>query len=308
MPLPSYSVRTDSFGNYYFGGFQMDSAVEAGYGANTTLAPTQSEWNAFLTAALGSTNWSNPAGNDYYLRVPSSYEAQTGAVSASNYRFANVSRPGFGDPILQLNSAVSGGQSIIDLISADGFFANMYSASTVPFAVANQHSLWVAWSGRGTGTLTTAARSMYFGWAKDPVFPVNTPERVRNLVCGRGTSTALNSFVSPVASGSTTPSYNFTNSVITCSVSTPGANTSDLCFLNSNYSYLNTGSAHNAVFVPGTGLTLGQIYRIPPAQDPDGNTEQNIWLCAGQVYGWNGSAGVANAGYKLIRVWSNNIT
>lgn len=304
MPLPSYAPRSDSFGNWYFGGFQVDSSVEPGYGAGTSLTPTQSDFNTFLNSALGSTSWSNST-TAYSFRFNNSYEQLTGTVTQSaNHRF-NV---GTGT-IWGMNTSPTG-----RVMMTEGAFgiSNLWAANRCSYAVANQYGMWICYANNGAsaGTLSTSVFSLYIGWAKDPVFPTNTTERVRNLVMGAGTAASGSGafVVTGAADSSGNKQECFTNSVISCSVSTPGANVSDLCFLNSDQSYLNIGSAYNAVFCPGSGLTVGQIYRIPPSSDPDGNTEQNIWLCAGQVYGWNGSAGVANAGYKLIRVWSNNIT
>lgn len=303
MPLPDYSPRSDSFGNWYFGGFQVDSSVEVGYGAGTQLSQTQSEFNTFLNSALGVGNWSNST-NAYSFRFNNTYEQLTGTVTQSaNHRF-NV---GTGT-IWGMNTSPTGRT----MMTEQAFSINrLWGNQSCAYAVANQYGMWICYASNGStaGTLSTSVFSLYIGWAKDPVFPTNTTERVRNLIMGAGTTaSANNSFVVTGAASSSTNKENcYTNSVISCSIATPGANVSDLCVLNSNQSYLNIGSAYNALFYPGSDLTVGQTYRIPPADDPDGNTEQNIWLCAGQVYGWNGSAGVANAGYKLIRVWSNNI-
>lgn len=301
MPLPDYSPRSDSFGNWYFGGFQMDNQVEAGYGAATGLTATQSQFDAFLTSAFGASNWARSS-TFYYFRPPYANETLTGTVSTSaNYRFGNVNGSG------QLNTSISGISNITTNVT---FPSSLWNSSNCAYAVANSQGIWMLSAAKSTsGTLTTTVSSSYFGWVKDPVFPTNTDDRVRNAIIGSGTNATGSSFIATKAANSTGALTNcFTNSVITCSTSTPGANVTDLCVLDSQTSYLNIGSLPNALFYPGSGLTPGQIYRIPPEQDPDGNTEQNIWLCAEQVYGWNGSAGATNAGYKLIRVWSNNIT
>jgi hypothetical protein len=301
MPLPSYIPRSDSFGNWYFGGFQVDSAVETGYGAGTALNQTQAEFDTFLNSALGSANWFRDT-QTYFLRFANSYEQLAGNVSAAeNWRCSNNFVNTFG----RINTAPTGAPISLSVANVLNW-VGLWSSLNCAFAVANQYGIWVCTAGKGnSGSLTTVVQSMYLGWAKDPVFPTNTTERIRNFLLGTG----ISSFVATRAPSNTTlPTNCVTNSVITCNVATPGANITDLCVLDPLNNYLNIGSLYNAVFYPGAGLTIGQIYRIPPAQDPDGNTEQNIWLCAGQVYGWNGSAGVANAGYKLIRVWSNNIT
>ena len=308
MPLPSYIPRSDSFGNWYFGGFQVDSSVEAGYGAATGINHTESDFQAFLTAAIGANNWFKN-GSNYYFRFDNPYEPLSGIVSnTANYRFVwfygSVGNP-FAIYVAPTGSPLA--------ISTRPYINFIGSTILCVYAVANQYGMWLVQANKSTspGELTTTVSSAYMGWVKDPVFPNNTYERVRNLVVGVGSSeSGINfSFMCTGAANSAGAiHYCNTSSAITCDVATPGANITDLCFLDINQSYLNIGSAYNALFYPGTGLTVGQIYRIPPADDPDGNTEQNIWLCAGQVYGWDGSEGVANAGYKLIRVWSNNIT
>jgi hypothetical protein len=303
MPLPSYAPRSDNFGNWYFGGFQMDSQVEVGYGAGTALTATQAEFNTFLNSALGSANWVN-SGNNYYYRFANSYEPLTGTISTTqNYRFSHSGQT------LSLNTTPS---STPVLINNGCSFApqTLWLSGYCGYAVANQYGMWVVYGIKSTsGTLGTAVGACYYGWAKNPVFPTNTTERVRNLILGEGSGNTSQTFLSTRAASTTdSPTNCITNSVISCQVSTPGANTTDLSVLDPLNSYLNIGSLYNSVFYPGSNLTLGRLYRIPPNKDPDGNTEQNIWLCAGQVYGWNGSSGVANAGYKLIRVWSNNIT
>jgi hypothetical protein len=299
MPLPDYSPRSDSFGNWYYGGFQMDSQVEAGYGANHTTAPTQADWETFLTAALGAENWT--LSGYYYLRFANPYEEQSGVTSNSNYRFYM-----YGSQI-RFNTRPSTGTPVV-LTTAGIISTTLYNSSFIPFAVANQYGMWYGYgvAGATSGTVGSVY-SAYMGWVKDPVFPTNTSERYRNLVAGTFTND-LNTSIASIAPATTSSTKPVFNSSITCSITTPGANVSDLCVLDPANNYLNIGSLYNSLFYPGTELTVGQIYRIPPASDPDGNTEQNIWLCAGQVYGWNGSTGAANAGYKLIRVWSNNIT
>jgi hypothetical protein len=299
MPLPDYSPRSDSFGNWYYGGFQKDSQAESGYGANHTIGPSEDSFQTFLNAALGS-NWIK-SGSYYYIIFSNPYEERTVPVSTTNYRFNLYSTS------ISMNT-----QPVSDTATTFGVsslnISTFFSATSISFAVANQYGMWLCYSNKGTvaGTLGTSISSTYFGWVKDPVFPINTSDRYRNLVAGTFTAGTNSELVA--APGTTSFNYAVLNSAITCSVATPGANVSDMCVLDASNNYLNIGSLYNSLFYPGTGLTVGQIYRIPPASDPDGNTEQNIWLCAGQVYGWNGSAGTTNAGYKLIRVWSNNIT
>jgi hypothetical protein len=310
MPLPDYSPRSDSFGNWYFGGFQLDSQVEAGYGANINLVATVSDWETYLDAALGSTNWTNIAPTtttaNWYFRFANPWEPSTDTMSHLNYRFWHSVQYNRNYLNTKLSGTPNGGT-----YGGSGFAP--YGTGFCIFAVANLYGLWIVRAQNSTnlGQLTSSVNSTYYGWVKDPVFPTNTSDRIRNCVTGQGIGNSggvSSSFLSCSGEGTVALTPVVTNSVITCQTSTPNANVTDLCVLDPAVSYLNIGSLHNSLFYPGTGLTVGQIYRIPPASDPDGNTEQNIWLCAGQVYGWNGSAGTTNAGYKLIRVWSNNIT
>ena len=301
MPLPSYIPRSDSFGNWYFGGFQMDSQVEVGYGAATAITATQSQWNTFLNSALGSSNWVNNA-NDYYYRFANSYEPLTGTISTTqNYRFVHTSP----STIAYLNTSLT---STPVLLGVSTFLnpQTLWTTGFCGYAVANQYGMWVMYGQNSTpGTLTTNTNAIYFGWVKNPVFPTNTPDRVRNLVVGSGQGVGSRFFIGTRAPNvNTLQSIFYSNNTISCQTPTPGANTTDISILDPNVSNLNIGSLYNAVYYPGTGLTVGRLYKIPASQDPDGNTEQNIWLCAGAL---RISTGV-DAGFKLIRVWSNNIT
>lgn len=306
MPLPNYNTRSDSFGNYYFGGFQVDSQIEAGYGVGTDINATQAEWETFLNNAIGSSNWTKSgtgATTDYYFRFANPWEPLTGTISTTaNYRFSWMGSAGNKD--VRLNTSFSSTPVNITRIGVNHsfFYANSGYAS---FAVANQYGMWISAMTKGTsGALSaTNAASVYLGWVKDPVFPTNTTERIRNCVIGGNTN-----FGCSRAVGSTTLGVVSANNVITCQTSTPGANVTDLCFIDTNTSNLNIGSAHNALVYPGS-LTAGQIYRIPPASDPDGNNEQNIWLCTGtSQFAFNGTTSANATSSRLIRVWSNNIT
>lgn len=295
MPLPDYSPRSDSFGNWYFGGFQMDSQVESGYGAGTQLTPTLSDWQTFIETALGVGNWATDASNNDYFIFSNPWETYSTA-STTEYRFSNRIQSNRA----YLNTKLSGTATSATYKSGS---VTMYGSGICTFAVVNQYGAWFVSASNSSsvvGALSTTITSTYYGWVKDPVFPTDTAERIRNCVVGQ--------IYSANAAGATTLNTTLNaNSVITCQVANPDANITDLVVLDSAFPNLAIGSLHNSLFYPGTGLTIGQIYRIPPEQDPDGNTEQNIWLCAGQLTGWNGTNSVNNAGYKLIRVWSNNI-
>lgn len=307
MPFPSYIPRSDSFGNWYFGGFQVDTLAEVGYGVNTNLSPTQAQFDVFLDAALGSTNWAR-SGNDYYFKFANPWETLTGTTTtASNYRFSILADPP-GDYVI-FNTSISGVTAANNYISFD--IASLYNYGNNAFCVANQYGMWlcIAPDGSTANTLSAGVQAFYLGWLKDPVFPVNTNDRIRNIVYGRGTNTTSTWFMSARAPGVTTDmSACAINSVLTCQVSTPGANVSDVVIIDTNVSNLALGSVHNAVLTT-TSRTVGAIYRIPPAQDPDGNTEQNLWLCVnGDIRGFNGSSILSESRSILIRVWSNNIT
>jgi hypothetical protein len=298
MPLPDYSIRSDSFGNYYLGGFQMDSQVELGYGT-ASVAGTLADFEALLTAAFGATGWATGGTGLYYIRPPVGYDPQTGAVSSTNYRFSTTN-PG------RLNSTLTGGTT--DVSSTNTNVTTVFSTGSRQYAVANSKGIWFVGmpSGGGGELSATGGSAYYMGWVDDPVFPTNTVDRIRNAVLG--VPRFVPGLRSAGAENSTVAQANYPSSVITCAVSTPGANVSDVVSINVNSSNLALGKIPNSVFYPGTGLTIGRIYRIPPEQDPDGNTEQNIWLCTSQSGGWDGTSAGTNRGYLLIRVWSNNIT
>lgn len=311
MPLPNYNTRSDSFGNYYFGGFQVDSQVEVGYGAGTSIAATQTEWETFLTTALGASNWTKTgtgSSTDYYFRFANAWEPLTNAISTTaNYRFSWMGSTLNAD--VRLNTATTG--TPVNISRNGTSLGNMFgNTGYVSFAVANQYGMWIAALRKGTtpGTLgTTAEVCSYFGWVKDPVFPTNTNDRIRNCIIG-GSPATNSSFICSRANATTTTGTVSVNNVITCQTSTPGANVTDLCFIDTNSSNLNIGSAYNALIYPGS-LTIGQIYRIPPASDPDGNTEQNIWLCTSSTHlAFNGATSANANCSRLIRVWSNNIS
>lgn len=304
MSLPSYIPRSDNFGNWYFGGFQVDSIVEVGYGAATALNQTQAEWEAFLTAALGS-NWAKTGtgtSTNYYFRFAANgWEPLSGAVSSTeNYRFSWVSSS------FLLNTVATGtpvtiSQSNGSLLKTNLFGGTSYSA----FAVANAQGIWIATAAKSTfGTLGNTISS-YLGWVNNPVFPTNTNDRVRNCVIGGAQSSG---FLCSRTPDSTVPGAVSVNNVIGCEIPTTGANITDLTFIDTNTNNLAIGTAPNALVFPGS-LTTGQLYRIPPAIDPSGNTEQNIWLCTSVVnFAFNGSTSAGANSSRLIRVWSNNIT
>lgn len=306
MPFPSYIPRSDSFGNWYFGGFQVDTSSEVGIGANTNLTATQDQFDAFLDAALGTTNWTR-SGNDYYFKFANPWETLTETTTTtSNYRFAVKSQlPG--NPVF-FNTSISGMSAAQTPHSYE--MSDLYDSGHNTFCVANQYGMWIcrAYDGSTANVLSTNCSAFYLGWLKDPVFPVNTDDRVRNIICGTGGNSTSTWFqCTQVPNVTTNISACAVNSVLTCEVNTPSANVSDVVVIDTNASNLALGKVHNAV-LSTSALTVGSIYRIPPEQDPDSNTEQNLWLCTNnQIRGWNGSTISGESRSILIRVWSNNI-
>jgi hypothetical protein len=306
MPLPNYNIRSDSFGNYYLGGFQLDSYIEAGYGTGASITCTSTDWTNFLTSAWGSTNWAS-SGGYYYLRPPSTFEPFTSQVSSSanwRYRLQEFSGSWYGS----LNSSLTGVtvcDTSLGIPSSNGLF----NSGNCAYGVANSHSLILACVDKGNaGILGTSSNMVYLGWLKDSLFATNDVERIRNFVSGKivNENTGLENANGP---NDTTRRVLGVGSTITCSVSTPGANVSDVVPICQSVNNLALGKMHNLVVYNGT-LTIGQLYKIPAAQDPDGNTEQNIWLCVrDSIYGYNGSTYSSTSGKSiLMRVWSSNIT
>lgn len=311
MPLPSYIPRSDSFGNWYFGGFQMDSIVESGYGAATSINATQAEFETFLNSALGSSNWTKSGtglSTDYYFRFANPWEPLTGTISTtSNYRFSWMGSTSNDD--IRLNTALTA--TPVNISRNGVVLGSFFNNANCPFVVANAYGMWISHATKGTnaGELDTAVGgSMYLGWVKDPVFPTNTNERIRNCVIGQGQNNGFSSFLCSRSENSTTSGLVSVNNPITCQVSTPGANVTDAIAIDTNSSNLALGRLHNCLILP-TSLTIGRLYRIPPASDPDGNTQQNIWLCVSRNhFAFDGTTSALGTQSRLIRVWSNNIT
>lgn len=280
----------------------MDSQVESGYGAGTQISATRSNFDTFLTTGLGASNV-NIATNEIYFKFSNPWELITGATGAgSNYRFrlSNLFE------LAYFNSSPSG------VVNSSGNilfqFGPFFSSSLCQYGVINQYGMWLINAPKGSAGTIGSPTAFYFGWVKNPVFPTNTSERLRNIVWGRGTNNSNTRFTCCRATGTTTVGVCATATTISCQSPTPGANVTDLVVVDTNTSNLAIGSLHNSLVYNGA-LTPGQIYRIPPSDDPDGNNEQNIWLCVyNSILGFDGSTSVTRAASILIRVWSNNIT
>jgi hypothetical protein len=306
--LPSYIPRTDSFGNTYFGGFQVDNAVEVGYGVGTLITPTEAQLQTFFTAAFGAANWVK-GGSVYYFRFANEFEPLTGPISSSaNYRFSWDTTAGGGT--IYLNTALTG-TPVNMSTSPNLLLANITSSTYSTYAVANAYGMWLLAASEdaanpGQLSSSTEMNVFYMGWLKDGVFP--TPDRIRNCVIGGNLNNGSNSIRCSRAPGTTLSGLVSLNNVITCESATPGANITDAVAIDTNTSNLALGKLHNCLVTPNA-LIRGRLYRIPSSADPDGNTEQNIWLCVRpSAFAFNGTSSAVDTQSILVRVWSNQIT
>jgi len=233
-------------------------------------------------AHFGNANLYNPPDAfSAYVIFPVSFETLIGNASSSKYRARILSFQGAN----QVNS--SNGNSQVT------FFANKSGATgTYPFVlITNSNMSWSAWTGANrTGSNGFAS----VGWLDNAQYTGNQFPRnfywVTNGGSGRIQQENLTS-ERTFTSGSPT---------LSCSVSTPGANSSQVVLTDSVSPFNYIGNAPGLMRMPSS-CVVGKIYRndgIDPVSGvSEAGTNHNNWICMG-------SWGTDKIG---MRVWTEGI-
>ena len=280
-------INTDIAGNTFYNYLTPLVKGEAGKSIDNMTA--------FLNQAIGSSNHLLDAPNFHrYIRFPApGIETKTGTVSsnASTYRIrVNETVTSFNQYFGGYPRITTGNSSAntTSFESIDGSSGD--SSSKFCFRVANSYSF--ASATFSSNELTTLDSFVYFGWLKEPQYTGNPyPRGLVFLQSQTGTyfrpttenatgTTALQSAANTI----TTPS-------ITCSISTPGADTTDVIIRDGVSPNNAIGKLYNCVVLPAA-CVVGGIYKNTGV-DPEGSN-QDKFLC------------IMNWGTKKLgmRIWS----
>lgn len=269
--------------------------------------------SGLLTAAWGDdrTKWTKHATTNqaWALRPPS-----IGVTGVSESLTGNITAPTSGNLTtgarccllftpngnLQLNSTNGTSNFAVNISSIALNLTNPYA-----FAVVNAYAIFI---GMFTTTARTSSQWLYLGWTRDPAF--QGTQFPRNLVAIRGNNSSIIGSTRVNTENLTTTQALYStqdlggagifNPAISCSVSTPGADTIEI-FLRDNaspYNYI--GQPYFLIQGPSS-LTVGKIYKnnsMTNGRDWEGS-DNPYWMCICKPTGGR---------TLLMRVWTEGIT
>jgi hypothetical protein len=234
---------------------------------------------SFFNTAYGASNHAI-SGTNRYLRFPASgLETKTGTVTTSattwRVRFEDAGQSNIGI----FNYLSCGNSSSNSTVTTQlGAGAGYNSASSdVVFRVANEYSFCQAVF--TSSTLATCAMFVYIGWLKEPSYSgLSTyPRGLTNFVFAPGSSvtncritTENNSAVTLIS----TANNSITNPSITCSISTPGADVTDIVIRDNASPNNAIGKMYNCLSLPNS-CNVGEIWKNTGVDPETGGATDN---------------------------------
>lgn len=263
-----------------------------------------------LTAHFGNdrTKWTQDGSNlAWAIRWPVSWETKIGTIAAPT-RAGFVGENGVGNARGVILAAYSTGlgragtsnttgtEFISDFPGRWGNYSNSPASYQMIFAVVNNYgiALRACVNNTLTGLTHDTSGFMYQGWLKDGVYAGS--QYPRNYV-GYGVATFAR-----VTQELLTTKTNLMvqNPALSCSIATPGANSTDIIVRDSTAPNNYIGKLWNMMVLPSTAV-VGKIYKntgIDPDTGVVETDQKAFWLCIGT---W----GTDKIG---MRVWTDNIT
>ena len=249
-------------------------------------------WVTFFQQQLTSLRFVRSTNNYYNLRFNTSFETLTGQVASFNGLATNA-RYCFrlGGDIRRADATNGTVQSEVPI----GGYATWYYRDYA-FAVINNNSLTMAFF--GDSGRSTSVNWMSAGWLKDGQYSgLNYPRNFYNI--GDREDADLTAFRITRENLATLTSVSTQNPTLSCSVATPGANSTDVIIRDSSAPNNYIGKLWNMMVLPSTAV-VGKIYRNTGIDPDTGQVETDqkaYWMCVG-------SWGTDKIG---MRVWTENL-
>lgn len=234
-------------------------------------------------AQFGNANkYNNPDSFSAYVIFPTAFETLTGNASASKYRARILSFQG----VNQVNS--SNGDSQIT------FFVNKTGGNgSYPFMLINDFSM--SWAGFANSARTGAVNFASAGWLDNAQYTGAQFPRNFYWVTNGGSGRVQQENLK------TERTFTTGSPALSCSIATPGANSSKVVLTDSVSPFNYIGNAHGLIRMPSS-CVIGKIYKntgIDPVSGvSEAGTNYNNWVCVGT---W----GTDKIG---LRIWTENIT
>ena len=247
--------------------------------------------------------WTNGSQYAWAVRFPVAWETKTGTIAVPSYpNFAGVDGAGnsritfcpfYSTAILRANSTNANTTTTVDLRARWGNYLNAPSSHQMIFAVVNNYSIAIKSFPSNTMSDTSTSSWVVYGWAKQGVY--TGLQYPRNLVAlsdsdrQRVTQEELTTATSLLDG----------NPTLSCAVSTPGANSTDVIIRDSTAPNNYIGKLWNMMVLPSSAV-VGRIYKntgIDPDTGVVETDQKAFWVCVG-------SFGTNKIG---MRVWTENI-